>query len=665
MPQRVADERGQSFTIPSPLDRGPAGARRTRINATPRGLSESDNPMVRPLHERLRSFRNSAFDLRTRTTTGPNVAPTFDSSTVVEPATPSTEEPAATAPGNLTNRPERWFPNGPLNRPVIVQRTSPTTRPNYVPLKDTTPDSIPPAVGRKRGLLFARRSPLLDVETVGPRQISVGKESVYEVTMRNRGEVEAEEVVVYVGLPAWAHVVGAQVSSGATHATPPDQTAEPFQWRIGNLPARGRERLLLKIVPRESRPFDLAVRWDYRQVASQALIEVQEAKLEIELAGPREVHYGEKQIYTLKLSNTGNGDAENVLIKLIPIGSSGNQPVAHNVGTIQAGQRKTVEVELTARQVGNLTIKVEVRADGGLYAELAESVLVRRAALQVDIEGPRLQYVGAVAKYLIFVRNPGTAAAKNVGFSVVIPPGAKYVSGIQGGRLEANGTKLGWDLQTLEPAEERTFVLNCRLDLPGSTQIDVVSAADGDLTASAGMTTQVEAMADLVMVVEDPAGPIPVGEEAAYVVRIRNRGTKNALNVEVLTYFSRGIEPTTAEGAQHKVAPGQVIFSPIPSLAPGEDIVLKVYARAETAGNHIFRAEVHCRPLGTRLVSEDSTHFYKGDPSVGHEPAPPNGQVSRQASQFVPAESPPDENQQAPTATPITATKPTPAPPQR
>lgn len=653
MPERVADERGQGFTIPSPLDAGPAGTRRTRIGAAPGGLSESDNPMVRPLHERLRSFRSSAFDLRTRTTTGPDVAPTFDSSTVVEPATSATEEPAATAQGNPTLRPERWFPNGPRNRPVIVQRTSPTTEPNYVPPEDTAPDSAPPAVGRQRGLLFSRRSPLLNVETVGPRQISVGKESVYEVTMQNRGEVEAEEVVVYVALPAWAHVVGAQVSSGATHAAPPDQAAEPFQWRIGNLPARGRERLLLKIVPRESRPFDLAVRWDYRQVTSQALIEVQEAKLEIELAGPREVHYGEKQIYTLKLSNTGSGDAENVLIKLVPIGSSGNQPVAHNVGTVQAGQRKAIEVELTARQVGNLTIKVEVRADGGLYAELAESVLVRRAALQVDIEGPRVQYVGAVAKYLILVRNPGTAAAKNVGFSVVLPPGAKYVSGIQGGRLKANGTKLGWDLQTLDPAAERTFVLNCRLDLPGSTQIDVVSAADGDLTASAGMTTQVEAMADLVMAVDDPAGPIPIGEEAAYEVRIRNRGTKNAPNVEVLTYFSRGIEPTTADGAQHKLAPGQVIFSPIPSLAPGEDIVLKVYARAETVGNHIFRAEVHCRSLGTRLVSEDTTHFYKGDP------------VSRQASRLSPAESPQDENQQAPAATPTTATKPTPAAPQR
>jgi len=45
---------------------------------------------------------------------------------------------------------------------------------------------------------------------------------------------------------------------------------------------------------------------------------------------------------------------------------------------------------------------------------------------------------------------------------------------------------------------------------------------------------------------------------------------------------------------------------------------LKVRARAEQPGNHVFRAEVHCKPLGTRLVSEETTHFYT-DKSGGQE----------------------------------------------
>jgi uncharacterized repeat protein (TIGR01451 family) len=549
---------------------------------------------------------------------------------------------------NPTIPPERSFLVGPLGQPVIAQRPSPAP----------SPEVVSPSAAGEPGLLFARKGPVLSVETLGPRQIAVGKESAYQVTIQNRGEVGAEDVVVYVTLPPWAEVAGNQVSTGATQTATPDRVAQPFQWRVGQLPPQGREKLVLKIVPRESRPFDLAVRWDYQPVVSQATIEVQEPKLVVRLEGPRDVLFGEKQIYTLKLSNTGNGDAENVFIELIPLGAGESQPVSHSLGRIEAGQQKTIEVELTARQVGNLTIKVQVRGDGGLYAELAEKVLVRRAALQINVEGPKVQYVGGVGSYRVCVRNPGNAPARNLNFSAGLPPGAKYLSGIEGARAEATGAKLQWDLETLAPAGERIFLLNCRLDLPGSAQIDVVSTADGDLTASAGMTTRVEALADLVLEIKDPAGPVPVGEETTYQVRVRNRGTKNAPDVQVVTYFSRGIEPTTAEGAQHKIEPGQVAFSPIASLGPGEELVLKICARAETAGNHVFRAEVHCRPLGTRLVSEDTTHFYQDE--SGLQQASRLSPTGRLPS--PPAEMPSNGVRREPTAAPVTAGRPTPPP---
>ncbi len=53
---------------------------------------------------------------------------------------------------------------------------------------------------------MARKSPLLSVETKGPRRIAIGKEATYEVTIQNSGEVVAEEVVVFVGLPESAEI---------------------------------------------------------------------------------------------------------------------------------------------------------------------------------------------------------------------------------------------------------------------------------------------------------------------------------------------------------------------------------------------------------------------------------------------------------------------------
>ena len=39
-------------------------------------------------------------------------------------------------------------------------------------------------------------------------------------------------------------------------------------------------------------------------------------------------------------------------------------------------------------------------------------------------------------------------------------------------------------------------------------------------------------------------------------------------------------------------------------------MVLKVTARADQPGNHVFRAEVLCRSIGTKLAAEETTHFY-------------------------------------------------------
>ena len=69
--------------------------------------------------------------------------------------------------------------------------------------------------------------------------------------------------------------------------------------QIGRLEAKGRERVTLKIIPRQSKPFDLAVKWDYAPAPAQSMIEVQEAKLSISLRGPKEISFGKGEVYRL------------------------------------------------------------------------------------------------------------------------------------------------------------------------------------------------------------------------------------------------------------------------------------------------------------------------------------------------------------------------------
>jgi uncharacterized repeat protein (TIGR01451 family) len=618
---------GPALSPPTSSSLNGSAAISSAVPAAPGGL---------PLHERLKVFRDSPFGDTAQSTPSaadaPLSAPPAESVTrPVESPTIAQRTPVAAVPSAtvLPNDPPAATPLVEIPRSTPVPATRPaevlSSPPAAAEPQHLTAAAKPAAdLAREPSVLIDRKSPLLSAETIGPRKIAVGKEAAYEVLLQNSGDLAAEEVTVTIGLPDWAEIAGASASAGEVHRVQGD-SRDPCRWVLGRIEARSKEQLALKIIPKQSKPFELAVRWDFKQAPAQAMIEVQEPKLTMHLDGPREVLFGKREVFKLKLGNTGSGPAENVLLTLQPLNAGDTHPITHRLGTINAGDERSIEVELTARQAGSLTIRVEAASDGGARADLAEHVLVHRAALQIDAEGPTVQYVGTPANYKIHLRNSGDAPAKNVKLTVKLPTGVKFVSGSEGAVQETSvdGGKVRWTIDQLPTGEQRVLEMKCTLALSGANRLEITSAADDDLVASAEAITRVEAMADLRLDVKDPEGPVPVGADASYELHVRNRGTKAAENVEVLVYFSNGVEPTGADGQSHRLGPGQVVFDRIPAIPPAAELVLKIKAKAELAGNHVFRAEVHCKTIGTRLVREEVTHFYQDTPILQQATAAP------------------------------------------
>jgi hypothetical protein len=169
----------------------------------------------------------------------------------------------------------------------------------------------------------------------------------------------------------------------------------------------------------------------------------------------------------------------------------------------------------------------------------------------------------------------------------------------------------------LPAGSQRNYDVQCELTVAGNVKLDVTARADGDLSSSASVVTRVDSIAELQLVVNDPQGPRPVGADAVYEIRVSNRGTKEARGVSVVVQFSQGVEPASADGQASEIVPGQVVFAPIDRLDPGQEKTLKVIARAEQAGNHVFRAEVRCADPETRRVSEGTTRFFESSGAGG------------------------------------------------
>ena len=501
--------------------------------------------------------------------------------------------------------------------PINPQATEETTQPSVSSPSGSNPGVSQPRVALPEqeagnNVLIQAEAPALAVTMAGPAKIGVGKSSKYEISIINNSTVDAEDVILNLDLPGWAEVTANEATLGsARHETVIGDHGR-IRWNLFRLEANSTEKLTLTLVARESRSFEMAVNWTHAPKAQITRIEVQEPKLEMVLQGPRDVLYGETKTYTITVSNPGNGPAENVVLNLLPVTPGQDKAGVSNLGTIEAGGRREIEIDLTARQAGALELRAHAFADGGLRTEASEQIHVRRGELEAVVGGPEIKYAGTVASYQVRVANTGDAMAENVMAEAIMPRNANFVSATDGGAVDEGTGRVQWQIGGLRPGATRVFELRCVLAESGSNRLEIITMADDDLTSAAHFNTRVEALADLKLLINDPQGPLPAGEPMVYEVRLINRGTNAADGVQIASFFSEGIEPISIEGGRADIGIGQVVFHPIPRVAAGQELVFRITAKAETGGNHTFRTEVVCTSPETKLAAQETTRFYGG-----------------------------------------------------
>ncbi|MBL8888724.1 MAG: hypothetical protein JNL67_02015 [Planctomycetaceae bacterium] len=482
----------------------------------------------------------------------------------------------------------------PDTKLTATGRREPTTRPSVT----STTESI----RNPDRTSFKTLGPTIQVETIGPRSIAINKPAEFEIRVTNSGSQEARGINVEANFPAFVDLMTARPSVGGF-----DQQTEAnkprMKWRIENVPAGGSESIILQVVPRSPLLFDFQVQWVADPLRGQAAIQVTEPKLDMRIAGPAEVHYGETAIYTVTIRNPGTGVAENVEIMLSE--DLGGQRAT--VGNIQPGEERNFEVELIPGDAGSLFLEALAKADT-LEHSAKKEIIVRRADLEITLDGPPAVYAGTNCIYRVKVKNIGDAIAREVVAAAVLPAGAKYLGGIES--AEVVNTGLRWNLGNLPIGEERSYEIQCTYSQAGDLRFETGVRAEDDLAATHSIQTQVAALADVVLSVESPKGPLPIQEQVTYLLKVKNRGTSAGKKLQVAMQFSEGIEPVGASGATFDIEPGQITFHPIETLDIEQEITIRVQAVASTDGNHRFRAVLTCDDPVCEEIAQGTTRFY-------------------------------------------------------
>lgn len=189
--------------------------------------------------------------------------------------------------------------------------------------------------------------------------------------------------------------------------------------------------------------------------------------------GPKEQYLGREAVYQITVANTGDTELTSVLVtdsapgatRLLKASAGGSQNgsgATWPIGTLKAGEQRTVELTLTSTTPGSHCNDVRVTTSEGVQGQAQAYTLWKgvSAVLFEVVDDPDPIQVGEQTLYTLRVTNQGQAPLTNIRVTVECPealqPLAVADGTISGQRVTFN------PVPTLAPRQTVTFRLPAR-----------------------------------------------------------------------------------------------------------------------------------------------------------------------------------------------------------
>lgn len=332
--------------------------------------------------------------------------------------------------------------------------------------------------------------------------------------------------------------------------------------------------------------------------------------------GPECLCLGSTGTYTITIKNTGTAVAYNVVLRdILPPGledSCGRKEVEWCLGDIPFGECRTVTLCLRATQTGRQCNQVISTAANHPECRAEFCTEVISADIQCLKTGTPEQYIGREADYQVTVFNKGTSDLFDVMAIETMPPRSQVV---RAEGADCCRGQLIWRLGTLKAGQSVTVNFTLCSDCVGvqcdRVQVSGCNPCCGTVSDCCEFSTCWKGHSGLCIEMCDTCDPILVGESTTYNIRISNQGTGPDANVRAVVTFPPQLEPQTASGAAPGSVDGQTVtFAPIPCIQCGECVVLRVCARARSAGDARVKLSVTSAEHQEPINQEESTFIY-------------------------------------------------------
>lgn len=481
-----------------------------------------------------------------------------------------------------------------------------------------------PPAGRDRGYAWADgayptgdpATSAIGIEKGLPREAAIGGELTYLLRVTNLSKNTLRSVVLEERLSANLTLVRSEPEGRAEGAA--------AVWQLGALnpgaaatvrvTARAGQGAAVETATRVS--YDSALSGSIRLVdASMSVTKAQRAggdgawsEAALTLAGCGALSYR----YTIE--NTGKSLLRGLRLEdPLSAGLSladGGGAVSLKIGDLAAGEKRELVVQLEARQGGRFCSAAIAASSGGLTARSAE--------LCTEVSGPTLSLALSCEARVgldqptavkLTVKNAGEGASQDTLVELRLPPGVKVVKAEEGERA---GGLLRFKLGELAAGRDRDFEAVLVFPKEGAAQLAGVARARCAAPAKAERAVEVVGVPVIVLEIEDVEDPIKVGEDELFIITASNKGSAAASKIKVEVVFESNWKFVDAGGASnYKSSGNQVVFDPVPTLAPGARAEWKVRVKGQTEGDARFAVTLKCEQRKDPLSQTESTSLVK------------------------------------------------------
>lgn len=497
---------------------------------------------------------------------------------------------------------------------TTLNQTRPATGTNTVNIRVVRPANekccLPAVLLADENVEYKWVAPSINIEKTAPPKSTVGANFDYNIVVSSTGDTTARNVVVTDTLPAGISYVSSVPTARVS--------GQSLSWDMGNLDRGGKKSIKVTVKGTRTGKFT-----NCAQVSAEdgALTDedcadtvISAPKLALTKTGPAEVLRCDEIEYSFTVSNGGDAPATNVRITdTLPEGlttADNRNSFTLDVGTLPAGQSKTMTAKVKANRRGNFTNTAVATADGGLRSEATARTVVREPVLRVTKTGPERRFTGRPVTFEITVTNTGDGPARETVLRDPLPTGSTLVNATD------NGTQTGgavvWNLGTLNPNQSRTVSMTLTTERSGVMRNVATASAFCAADASDSAETLFEGIPAILLEVVDLDDPIEVGANIVYEITVTNQGSAPGKNIAIRatlpreTQFASGDGPTSASSQGNTVS-----FAPLASLAPKAKATYRLTVKAVGAADIRFKVSMTSDQSPVPVEETESTYIYQ------------------------------------------------------